>query len=160
MLYSERHEGGAQPLFAAASRLGYEGVVQKRVHRPPLQRGLEAWQKKRPPKRQVFNCRAKYPPASARLVPASTKARSLSHGEGVTGGNRAAPAKNAKPRETGVSSMSNLSMQLKIQADVGRTNICCTFRRIVACELDHRFEPKINICSCTAQHEGVRWLQW
>lgn len=134
MLYSELHEGGAQPLFAAGSRLDYEGVLQKRVHRPQ--------------------------PASARLVPASTKARSLSHGEGVTGGNRVAPAKNAEPRETGVSSMSNLSMQLKIQADVGRTNICCTFRRIVACELDHRFEPKINICSCTAQHEGVRWLQW
>lgn len=42
----------------------------------------------------------KDPPASPRLGSASTKAKSLSNGQGVTGGNRAAPAKNEKPMET------------------------------------------------------------
>ncbi|WP_373291767.1 non-homologous end-joining DNA ligase [Bradyrhizobium guangdongense] len=45
VLYSEHHEGDGQALFAAASKLNYEGIVSKRVDAPYRSDRVEAWQK-------------------------------------------------------------------------------------------------------------------
>ncbi|MDA9445663.1 non-homologous end-joining DNA ligase [Bradyrhizobium sp. CCBAU 21360] len=45
VLYSEHHEGAGQALFAAASKLNYEGIVSKRVDAPYRSDRVEAWQK-------------------------------------------------------------------------------------------------------------------
>lgn len=45
VLYSEHHEGDGQALFAAASRLNYEGIVSKRVDAPYRSDRVDAWQK-------------------------------------------------------------------------------------------------------------------
>lgn len=44
VLYSEHHEGDGQALFAAASKLSYEGIVSKRVDAPYRSDRVEAWQ--------------------------------------------------------------------------------------------------------------------
>jgi bifunctional non-homologous end joining protein LigD len=45
VLYSEHHEGDGRALFAAASKLNYEGIVSKRVDAPYRSDRVEAWQK-------------------------------------------------------------------------------------------------------------------
>jgi bifunctional non-homologous end joining protein LigD len=45
VFYSEHHEGDGQALFAAASKLNYEGIVSKRVDAPYRSERVEAWQK-------------------------------------------------------------------------------------------------------------------
>ena len=44
IFYSEHHEGDGQALFAAASKLNYEGIVSKRVDAPYRSERVEAWQ--------------------------------------------------------------------------------------------------------------------
>ncbi|MDA9465203.1 non-homologous end-joining DNA ligase [Bradyrhizobium sp. CCBAU 53415] len=45
VLYSEHHEGDGHALFAAASKLNYEGIVSKRADAPYRSDRVEAWQK-------------------------------------------------------------------------------------------------------------------
>jgi bifunctional non-homologous end joining protein LigD len=45
IFFSEHHEGDGQALFAAASKLNYEGIVSKRVDAPYRSERGEAWQK-------------------------------------------------------------------------------------------------------------------
>jgi bifunctional non-homologous end joining protein LigD len=54
IFYSEHHEGDGQALFAAASKLNYEGIVSKRVDAPYRSERVEAWQKIKTVQREKF----------------------------------------------------------------------------------------------------------
>lgn len=77
VIYSEHHEGDGQALFAAASRLNYEGIVSKRVDAPTDRIGRRFGRRSRSFRRESFPWLAssRTHPAWPRSIWARRKAR-------------------------------------------------------------------------------------
>ncbi|WP_349520725.1 hypothetical protein [Bradyrhizobium canariense] len=80
IFYSEHHEGDGQDLFAAASRLNYEGIVSKRVDAPYRSDGLRPGRRSRSFKRanSPWSASSRTRPAWPHFIWARGKARTWS----------------------------------------------------------------------------------
>ncbi len=116
IIYSEHHEGDGQALFAAASKLNYEGIVSKRVDAPYRSDRVEAWQKIKAVQTGKFPVVGfvKDPSGVAALYLGRREGKELVYmGKVGTGWSRTTSAKIRRALDTVVSPKSRLSKQLK-----------------------------------------------
>ncbi|WP_342739726.1 non-homologous end-joining DNA ligase [Bradyrhizobium sp. B117] len=116
ILYSEHHEGDGQELFAAASRLNYEGIVSKRIDAPYRSERVEAWHKVKAVQREKFPVVGfiKDPTGVAALYLGKMEGKELRYmGKVGTGWSRTKSAEIRKALDTVVTPKQKLTLPVK-----------------------------------------------